>query len=523
MNIGMDPIFGYGSKPTPRDYQQAAFDGVLAELQDSSSTLLVMPTGSGKTLTSCLLIEHFWKEHGNALFLAPRRELVYQTSQKLTEIGVKHGLLMAGELMDLDMPVHVACVPTLNRRLQAGMEAPPAKLVVIDEAHASFSNMTRQILAHYQSSKVVGMTATPARSDGKGLGQLYASMVLGPSVSDLTERGYLVPVRYFAPTKADLSGVRTLAGDYHQGDLASRMNDPKLVGDVIENWLRICPDRRTVVFAVNRSHAMALHEEFSAIGIKSAYLDGKTPNDERAQILQQIRRGEIQVICSVDVLTYGWDEPSVSCGIIARPTKSVARYLQTAGRILRPFEGKDDAILIDHSGVVSSLGFVDDEQPWSLDGAETLAERKERDAPETVEDRLKELECPGCKALIRPQANCPECGMSLRFQRAKAIEAIEAELTEIRRKRDEANKKPPHETLSKRDWYAQVLGYAIENGFKQGWAAHKFKEVHGAFPQFNVAAESPSEQVRAWCRHKVIKWAKSLPQHKKNMAARRRA
>jgi hypothetical protein len=113
--------------------------------------------------------------------------------------------------------------------------------------------------------------------------------------------------------------------------------------------------------------------------------------------------------------------------------------------------------------------------------------------------------------------------MSLRFQRAKAIDAIEAELTEIRRKRDEANKKPPHETLSKRDWYAQVLGYAIENGFKQGWAAHKFKEVHGAFPQFNVAAESPSDQVRAWCRHKVIKWAKSLPQHKKNMAARRRA
>ena len=504
----MDKIFGYHSRPTPRPYQDRIVLDVERELESNARVLFVMPTGSGKTLTSCLLIEKEFKQGGNCLFLAPRRELVYQTSAKLEELGVDHGLLMAGELMDLDKPVHVACVPTLFRRLQSGMAAPKASLVVVDEAHASFSEMTRAILRNYLKDKIVGMTATPARADGRGLGQIYQAMVEGPSVADLMNDGYLVPVRYFAPSTADLTGVRTLAGDYQQNDLAAVMNDPKLVGDVVENWLRICPDRKTVVFAVDRGHAQALHQEFTSVGISSAYLDGKTPNDERAQILRDMRSGKTQVICSVDVLSYGWDEPSVSCGIIARPTKSIARYLQAAGRILRPWQDKEDAILIDHTGVIRRLGFIDDDQPWSLDGNETYAERKERACPESVEERLTELDCPNCKAIIRPQPTCPECGHNLRRVRAKRVEAIEAELAEIRRDREENMK--PHEYLPREEWYAQVMGYAVEMGFKPGWAAHKYKEAFGVYPPKTwVEPVSPSLAVSGWCKHKIIKWARS--------------
>lgn len=469
---------------------------------------------SGKTITACELIRR--RGSARALFLAPRRELVFQSHAKLQEIGMPAGILMAGVEMDTSLQVQVGCVPTVHKRLRAGLNPPPADLIVIDEAHASFSSMTREILDRYPMVERVGMTATPARSDGRGLGELYDDLIEGPSVASLTAAGYLVPVRYFAPSAAELAGVRTVAGDYVAKDLSERMNQPKLVGDIVENWMNICPDRKTVVFCVDRAHAAAVHAEFESVGVASAYLDGKTPNDERALILRRLRDGKLRVVVSVDVLSYGWDEPSVSCAIIARPTKSIARYLQSGGRVLRPFEGKEDAILIDHSGVVSSLGFLDDPQPWDLDPNGKIQEREKKektDGESNPEEMVTQLECPACKAVCKPQPKCPECGVDLGGQKKRAIEAFEAQLQEVRAREEERAKR--NEKLGEGDpwaFYEELRGFAAMRGFKAGWAYRQFEAQFGEPPPPVMATDAgsrkPSPEVESWCKHRIIKWAR---------------
>lgn len=490
---------------TLRAYQTAAIESVRTALaRGERRALLVLPTGAGKTIVASEIIRRGVERRRRALFLAPRRELVYQTSDKLSALGVPHGLLMAGEGRTLDVPVQVACLPTMHSRVCRGsMRAPRAEIVIVDEAHASMGRMAQAVLDLYPDAVQIGMTATPARSDGRGLGELYDTLVEGPSVADLTRDGYLVPVRYFAPSTVDLEGVRMQAGDYHQGDLSARVNTPKLIGDVVSNWLRIAADRKTVVFAVDRAHAMALHEEFTRFGVRSEYLDGNTPNDDRKAILGRVRSGETQVLCSVDVLSYGWDEPSVSCGIIARPTKSIARYLQAAGRILRPFDGKSDSILIDHSGVVSELGFVDDPQPWSLDGKSKIQERKS----EKAREEPRPITCGDCGAEFKPASKCPECGAECTHKAKRAIEAHEAELVEF------ARQKLADTTrfgLGKQAVYSQLLGFAAERGYSSGWAAHQYREVFDVWPKGLVReSQEPSQAVRSWCMHRLIRFAKS--------------
>lgn len=510
--LGSDEVFGYGgyAEPNLRAYQSEMNGRVDAST--SRTTLMVMPTGSGKTITSCAWLQRGARAGRSSLFLAPRRELIHQTSAKLTDLRVDHGVLMAGELMNLDHPTQVASVPTLARRLKSGMPAPPADDIVIDEAHVSMGDMVQSILEHYPDARIVGMTATPARADGRGLGEIYDEMLEGPSVRELTALGHLVSVRYFAPSTADLEGVRIARGDYHQGDLSGRMNTPHLVGDVVGNWLDICPDRKTVVFAVDRMHAMALHQEFERLGVASAYLDGTTPNDERALILRRLRNDELRVVCSVDVLSYGWDEPSVSCAIIARPTRSIARYLQSGGRILRPFPGKEDAILIDHSGVVRDLGFLDDDQPWSLDPKTKIRDRIEQERKKkTAEELLDNIECPECSSIFAPQRKCPECGHDMKRQRARRIEAIEAELQEVRA-REEARERRTTKIGydDPQAFMSQLLGYAVERGFKPGWAFRQY-EAHfqspAKFPGY-IEATTPSPEVRAWCKSRLIRFAR---------------
>jgi len=350
----------------------------------------------------------------------------------------------------------------------------------------------------------IGLTATPARSDGRGLGEHYDDMVFGPSVAELTEMGMLVPLRYFGADKADLSKVRMQAGDYHQTDLGEAMNQPKLVGDVVQNWLRLCPDRLTVVFAVNRAHAMALREEFLSAGVSAGYIDGETPNDERHEIFAAMEAGDMRVLCSVDVVSMGWDLPLVSCGIIARPTKSIARYLQAVGRIMRIHPLKSDAYVIDHAGAVDEMGFADDPQPWSLDGASKIQERKA--AAEKKEP--KPIECHQCHRVFKPAKKCPGCGHDMGGRAAKAIEAHEAELQEIDRKTRAA--KPQSYTMAdKQAWWSAFLQIAESRGKTRSLALALYKAKFGVWPRgLSEDPASPSPEMLSWEHSQRIRFAK---------------
>jgi superfamily II DNA or RNA helicase len=494
-----------------RDYQIKAIDDLAATVKRGNRRpILVMPTGSGKTVVAKEIIDRTVQKGNRVLVLAPRRELIYQTSEHLERGGIEHAMYMAGEERHVMAPVQVASIPTLYRRMKDGRGVPPlADLVVVDEAHLSIAESTQTVLREYSDRVIIGLTATPARGDGRGLGEVYDDLVFGPSVKELTEQGHLVPVRYYAPSKPDLDGVKIQMGDYNAKQLGERMNEPTLIGDVVTNWLRICPDRSTVVFSVNIAHSLALCQEFKRMGVDAAQLDATTPLDDRKEIIRKLHTGDVQVVTNCDVLTYGVDIPRLSCAVIARPTKSLVRYLQGAGRVLRPYgedeEKKTDTILIDHSGVVDELGWVDEEREWSLDPTKTVSERREAKA----RSESKPIMCPECMATFTAQRECPECGADLSERYAKHIVSFEAELVEIDRRRKNAmQRKWTNE--EKAEFFGELKNYAFQFNYKPGWAAYKYRERFGVWP--NAYKDAPPREVsratESWIRSQQIRYAK---------------
>ncbi len=314
---------------------------------------------SGKTTIAGEMIRSAAARDKRILFLAHRKELISQCSRRLADMGVDHGIIRANDSRRRPwLRVHVCSVPTLIRR----NPLPPADLIFIDEAHRARGASYEQILKQYPQAVCIGLTATPARSDGRGMGRLFSSMVECPSLGELTEMGHLVPTRVFAPARPDLTGVHTTAGDYKKDELARAVDKPKLVGDVVSHWMKYARERLTVVFAVSIAHSRHLRDEFLQARIAAEHLDGETPERERDAILERLSSGRTQVLCNVGVLTEGWDCPATSCAILARPTQSVGLYLQMAGRILRPHPGKLDALILDHAGCTLQHGFIDEER-----------------------------------------------------------------------------------------------------------------------------------------------------------------
>ena len=495
---------------TLRDYQTDLVQAIRSSLaQGNKAPLAVLPTGGGKTHVAAHIIRATTDAGNTALFLAPRRELVYQTRDKLTRVGVEHGIIMAGEPANLYAPVQVACGPTLHRRAITGdrLPLPRAKLVIVDEAHLSIANSTKTIIERYreQGAVIIGLTATPCRADGAGLGQVYDDLVEGPSVAELVNQKHLVPARYFTGEAPDLDGIKTTAGEYNQKQLGERVNRVQLVGDIVSNWARLAPDRQTFVFAVNVAHSMHLRDEFLRIGVRAEHLDGGTPNDERHEILERLRSGETQVLVNCEVMTYGVDFPPVSCIVLAKPTKSIARYFQMVGRGLRTWPGKVDCLVLDHAQAVQNIGFVDDPMPWTLDGSDKVQDRVKRERK-----TADEITCGDCGATFRPAKVCPSCGAEQGQRYAKAIEAHEAELREIDRKRNMAETRVW--TLDdKARFFSELKHIAQERGYKPAWAAHQYRNKTGSWPNpvRHVAPAPPSLATKAWVRSQLIRFAKS--------------
>jgi len=460
---------------TLRNYQQASLDGLRASLRaGNNKPILVAPTGSGKTHIACAIIQSAIAKGNRILFLAPRRELIYQAADRLYDHGIEVGIIMSGEPRAPTQAVQIASFDTLHARgIRAkSMPMPSADILIVDECHLSIAKTRQDIINEYPLAKIIGLTATPARGDGRGLGEIYDDIVQSISMRELVEQGYLVPARYFAPSTPDLNKLKTRGGDYVVKDLEERVDKPALVGEVIENWKRIAPDRQTVVFCVTCSHARHVYEEFLAHGIKAGYLDGETPLREREQVLDDIASGAIQVLVNVFVATFGWDCPSISCVVLARPTKNITLYLQTGGRGLRTYPGKKDCIIIDHSGAVAQHGFLDEDVPWSLDGDEDVREKKA--AQEKEKHEPKSITCSECKTVFKSSRMCPQCGHMM-IPPGKPIPIHQATLKEIQK----SNKK----TYDKQNFWIGCLYKARHRNQKCGAAAHMYKQQFGAFPR----------------------------------------
>ena len=489
-----------------RDYQIDTVNRVRESMiAGNKRVILQAACGAGKT---CMFSDIAKKAHTKGkkiLFLANRRELIYQAKKTLESCGLTCGVIMAGEESQLDAQIQIASQQTYVRRmdleeLRFNQWWHNADLICCDECHSSISPTFQKILKNYEGKHIIGLTATPCRGDGRGLGEFYDDIVPAISISDLIEKQYLVPVKYYAPSTPDLSGIKTVAGDYDKKELGERVNTKKLVGDIYENWSTICPDRPTIIFATNVAHSIAIKEQFERNGVSIAHVDAKTPKEERDEALDGLKRGSIQVITNVGILCEGFDFPEASCIVLARPTKSLGLYIQMGGRGLRIAKGKDHVKILDHAGCLENLGRIEWDREWSLDGKNKAWKEKK---PKEKKETKQLLKCPSCHAVFEGEKNCPDCGSELKTF-GKKIETEEGELKEVGKGKA---------TVAEKRMYLGMLKAWVprqkNNNPKRIIGA--FRGRYGIWPHHSYADVAPIEPDEAFInrmRHEAIKFAK---------------
>ncbi len=494
-----------------RPYQQATVDRHAEYLAAGRRCpIIALPTGGGKTRVAAELIRHEAQQGRPTLFLAPRRELVYQASRALSSCGVQHGVVMAGreDLEDKWASCQVCSLDTLQARRRRGSLALSQHFaqVIVDECHLSITAKRVELLEAYRHAYVTGLSATPSRQDGRALGVVYDTIIEEATTRTLTDQGYLCQARYFSLSEPDLKRVKIQAGEYNQKQLAEVMNTGELVGDIVEHWLRLASDRRTVVFATSIAHSAALAEEFNKHGIAAEHVDANTATLEREAVFARFSQGRTQVLCNCFLAAYGFDLPELDCVVLARPTRSLVLYLQSVGRGFRIADGKEDCLVLDHAGSVRRFGFPTEVRRWSLNGKGNWGGQ--------IKDGRGELsrviKCPECRACFPPGPKCPECGYMPK-PTARKVNTIDGRLVELKQGK---TAKPDFgaDLTEQRRFYRELKGFAKERGYKPGWPWFKFKERYkGKEPPFAWKADpplAPTPATRGWIKSRQIAWAK---------------
>lgn len=457
--------------PVLRDYQHRLLDDAREAFRLHRRVLAVLPTGGGKTVSFADLTRRVAERGKRVVITAHRLEIVQQISAALTSMNVPHGMIAAGHPRN-GQPVQVGMVQTLVRRA-ATLE--PPDLFVIDEAHHAVAGTWRTLADAWPAARILGVTATPERQDGKGLRDAFDVMVLGPTVRDLIDRGHLAPFRHYsAPQALDLSGVRTTAGDYNAGDVAAAMVKQRIVGCAVTEYRKRADGLPAVAFCPTVAFAEAVAADFRSAGIPAASVDGSMAPHARAAALDGLRRGTIRVVTSCDLISEGFDVPAIAAAILLRPTKSLGLYMQQVGRALRPKHDGTPAIIIDHVGNGIAHGLADTPRAWSLDGK--AAKRN----PPSVQ------QCVDCFRVFakaaQPDCDRQPCGLAPEAREAKerkAPEVIDGELVDLTETvrvawapGTDLRASPLRDVLRHARTRHQLAAVAAARGYSPGWVHH---------------------------------------------------
>lgn len=369
----LDP-FAAAHETTLFAFQEVAVSRTIAALKSDRKALLVSPTGSGKTVMGSHIVRRLGARR--VLWLAHTGELVGQAADHLRRLGlhvgvISSGLERAGVKPDRTAPVQVATIQTAVRRLSI---RGAVDLIVIDEAHRALSDSYRKILVRMPTARLIGLTATPIRYDGKPLRDAFDLMIEAAKPSELFALRLLAKPTTYSISRRDrdflverLATVRRLGGDFEPAQLDAAMNHKTLVGSVVGDFLRYLPGGPAVVYGASVAHSIAIRDALRAVGVRAEHLDGTTPIDARREMLAGIGSGQIDVVCNYGVLTEGWDLPSLAGVVIARATYSFGLYMQMVGRCMRVHNGRTP-IVIDHGINWERHGVIPGaDVDWSLD------------------------------------------------------------------------------------------------------------------------------------------------------------
>ena len=431
-----------------RPYQAKAKEDIYGAWdQGFVNALAVLPTGAGKTV----LFSEIIKEHqGASCAIAHRQELVSQISLALARDKVRHRIIGPKSVVKLCVNLHmlelgasyydpsstcaVAGVDTLVRRgdeLNGWLES--VTLCVQDEAHHVLeSNKWGTAFKMFPNAKGLGVTATPLRADGKGLGRhvdgLFDTMVEGPGMRDLIEMGFLTEYRVFAPpsdfVRPGAEAIGT-TGDFSHVKLKAAVKKSHIVGDVVTHYQRIAPGKLGVTFTDSVETATEIAAQFNAAGVPAAVVSAKTPDAERIAILRRFKNRELLQLVNVDLFGEGFDLPAIEVVSMARATESYALYVQQFGRALRLLDGKLFALIIDHVGNVERHGLPDARREWTLD-------RREKRGKSKASDAIPVRACPACTAVYERIYNaCPFCGHIMTPAARTGPEQVDGDLIEL--------------------------------------------------------------------------------------------
>ena len=468
-----------------RPYQQKFIEDVRNEFRHNHKRIVgVAPCGAGKTIITGWMI---------------RESARKQTSETFDRLGIEHGIISAGFNEQLDLPVQIASVQTLARRLKK-VSAPD--FLICDECHHILANTYKKILNAYPDAYLLGVTATPQRMGGITLCDVFTSMVNGPTIDELIKLGNLTDFSYYsAKTKIDLKNVKVKFGEYVNSDLQKVMEDKRIIGSIVDNYKKLAKGKSAICYCVNVKHSKKVADAFLNAGISAAHVDGETPKAERESLVEGFRQGKIKVLCNAELFSEGFDVPHCQAVILARPTKSLTLFVQQALRPLRP--DPDDpnkmAVIIDHVQNYLRHGLPNKVHDWSLD-------------PNKPKTHLPapEKECPECGRVV-PLGTyvCPDCGYKFVTEEDKEARLIEhlGELLKVKKRISNTNNLQSiiHAPVSPEDFmeiakkkdyqvgwvaiqslkfatsYEDCLHIAQVCGYKKGWAWHKWEELKGKF------------------------------------------
>ena len=461
-----------------------------------------MSCGGGKTHIAAEIVKKAVDKGNRVWFIVDNLELVEQTITVFENHGLDVGVIQGQhEKTDYRKEVQIVTAQTVTRRwhiIDKMREYHPT-FFLIDEAHCQYK-AHREIKGMFNDKPIIGLSATPWAD---GMSKIYSNLVIGATTRQLISEGYLCGYEAFAPSTPDMKGAKVQAGDYKPDELEKRVNNKKIVGSVVDTWLRLGGNRQTICFGVNVAHSKAITEGFKSRGVVAAHVDGYTNKEEREEIINDFKDGKINIISSVGVLTKGFDAPGATCLIIARPTKSLMLHIQMIGRVLRKSPCGLDALILDHSGNMSRLGFPDDDMPDSLSD-----DSKKDQLQKKKEEKEKELKapkpCPEC-SFLHNEFKCPACGFIPVKQHG--VEEVKGDLVKIK----QSAKKKRNETTSKQDkqvFYSAALEYANQRGYKQGWASNAYRDRFGVWPNaMNKVAGDITEEFKKYVTSKNIKYA----------------
>jgi DNA repair protein RadD len=467
--------------PTLRPYQSQLIKDLYVKLGSGARRVAIIAgTGAGKTVIGGKICADTAARGCRLLFIVHLDVLVGQTYEKMKAFGLHCGFIKAGWREDPTAPIQIASIQTMAQR--DWWRTWKAHVVFFDEGHTTvFSQVGQDVIYRTHANAIhLAMTATPYRLGKAQLGDHMETFVAAPAPADLQHMGFLAPLKYFGvdtEAQVDLTTVRTIAGDFDERDLKNACDRPELIERIVEEWQRLTADKRTIAFCVDVDHARHVAEAFRNIGITSDVVDGSTPLKERAKLYERLRTGELTVLTSCNVISIGFDEPSVEVGLLLRPTQSRALHIQQIGRVMRisPRTGKTHGIILDQAGNLQRLGFPEDIKEYRLP---TSKEPCAHEAHPTKQ-------CPQCNRMLWGfMMKCPECGHSWEQQiqiQAEPLVLVESE-----------HQKLPVSTQQMIEYFHAQRQIGFNEGAAPNWARGVFNRRFNRMPDLE------------WCRGSIF-------------------